>query len=146
MDLIVKHFNELTTQELFEIYKLRVSVFVVEQQCSYQEVDQADTKAYHLWLKDENGIVAYARALPQGVTFNTSSIGRVISIKRHCGYGSEIVKAAINVAKTKFNADILTIEAQVYARSLYEKHGFIQTSDEFLEDGIPHIQMQLTID
>lgn len=145
MELIIKHFSQLTTKELFDIYKLRVSIFVVEQQCPYQEIDNADTQAYHLWLKDDTGIVAYARALPQGITFTTASIGRVISTKRRCGYGSMIVKEAINVAKTKFNADQITIEAQVYARSLYEKQGFIQTSDEFLEDGIPHIQMQLTL-
>ena len=145
MELIVKHFSELSAEELFEIYKLRVSVFVVEQKCPYQEVDNADCEAYHLWLKDEYGIEAYARVLPQGVTFPTVSIGRVIAVKRRCGLGSKIVEAAIETAKTKFGADKITIEAQVYARSLYEMHGFRQTSEEFLEDGIPHIQMQLKL-
>lgn len=145
MELIVKKFSELTTEELFEIYKLRVSVFVVEQKCFYQEVDDADREAYHVWLKDDDGIEAYARVLPQGITFPTVSIGRVIAVKRRCGLGSKIVKAAIDVAKTHFNADKITIEAQKYARSLYEKHGFKQTSEEFLEDGIPHIQMQLEL-
>ena len=145
MELIVKHFSELKTEELFEIYKLRVSVFIVEQKCPYQEVDNADLNAYHLWLKDENGIEAYARVLPKGVTFSTVAIGRVIAVKRHCGLGSKIVEAAINVAKTKLHADKITIEAQVYARSLYEKHNFRQISEEFLEDGIPHIQMQLNL-
>lgn len=73
------------------------------------------------------------------------SIGRVIAVKRHCGLGSEIVESAINVARTKLQADKITIEAQVYARSLYEKHNFHQISEEFLEDGIPHIQMQLNL-
>ena len=145
MELVVKNFSELNVEELLEIYKLRVSVFVVEQKCPYQEVDDADRVAYHIWLKDENGIEAYARVLPQGVTFPTASIGRVIAVKRRCGLGSRIVEAAINVAKTKFHADKLTIEAQVYARSLYEKNGFRQSSEEFLEDGIPHIQMQLEL-
>ncbi len=145
MDLIVKHFSELSTEELFEIYKLRVSVFVVEQECPYQEVDDADCIAYHLWLKDEDGMEAYARVLPKGTTFSTAAIGRVIAIKRRCGLGSKIVEAAINTAKTKLYADQITIEAQVYARSLYEKYGFRQTSEEFLEDGIPHIQMQLSL-
>lgn len=142
MELIVKHFSELSTEELFEIYKLRVSVFVVEQQCPYQEIDDADRTAYHVWLKDKDGIEAYARVLPPGVTFPTASIGRVIAVKRRCGMGSKIVSAAIRTAETKLNADEITIEAQVYARSLYEKLGFIQTSEEFLEDGIPHIQMR----
>lgn len=145
MELVVKHFSELSAKDLFEIYKLRVSVFVVEQKCPYQEVDDADLAAYHLWLKDENGIEAYARVLPQGVAFQTAAIGRVIAVKRRCGLGNKIVEAAINVAKEKLHADIITIEAQVYARSLYEKYGFRQTSEEFLEDGIPHIQMQLNL-
>ena len=145
MELIVKHFSELKIEELFEIYMLRVSIFVVEQKCPYQEVDDADRVAYHLWLKDADGIEAYARVLPQGVTFPTAAIGRVIAVKRRCGLGSKIVEAAIETAKEKFGADAITIEAQVYARSLYEKHGFRQTSEEFLEDGIPHIKMQLSL-
>lgn len=145
MELTVKHFKELTPEELFDIYKLRVSVFVVEQKCPYQEIDDADKVAYHLWLKDEDGIEAYARVLPQGTTFPTAAIGRVIAVKRRCGLGSKIVAAAVETAKEKFRADIITIEAQVYARSLYEKAGFRQTSEEFLEDGIPHIQMQLKL-
>lgn len=145
MELVVKHFSELTAKELFEIYKLRVSVFVVEQKCPYQEVDDADRTAYHLWLKDADGIEAYARVLPQGAAFPTAAIGRVITVKRRCGLGGKIVEAAIRVAKATLHADKLTIEAQVYARSLYEKHGFQQSSEEFLEDGIPHIQMQLSL-
>ena len=145
MELAVKHFSELSAEELFEIYRLRVSVFVVEQKCPYQEVDDADRVAYHIWLKDEDGIEAYARVLPQGVTFQTASLGRVIAVKRRCGLGSKIVEAAIDVTKTKLCAEKITIEAQDYARSLYEKHGFRQTSEEFLEDGIPHIHMQLIL-
>ena len=145
MELVIKNFSELSAEELFEIYKLRVSVFVVEQKCPYQEVDDADRTAYHLWLKDEEGMEAYARVLPAGVTFPTAAIGRVIAVKRRCGLGSKIVEAAIDTAKTKLHANQITIEAQIYARSLYEKHGFQQTSEEFLEDGIPHIQMQLSL-
>ena len=144
MELILKHFRELTLDELADIYRLRVSVFVVEQNCPYQKIDAADKTAYHLYLKDEDGIQAYARVLPPGTTFETCSIGRVLSKKRRCGLGTQIVNAAIAAAKEKFAADIITIEAQVYARSLYEKAGFIQISDEFLEDGIPHILMQFS--
>ena len=144
MELFVKHFSELSAQELFEIYQLRVSVFVVEQKCPYQEVDDADQAAYHLWLKDEDGIQAYARVLPRDVTFPEVSIGRVIAVKRRCGLGSKIVAAAVDVAKSRLHAEKITIEAQTYARAFYEKAGFHQTSEEFLEDGIPHIQMQLS--
>lgn len=145
MELIAKHFSELTAEELFEIYKLRVSVFVVEQNCPYQEVDDADKAAYHLWLEDDDGIEAYARLLPAGTAFPTAAIGRVIAVKRRLGLGSRIVSAAIALAKEKYRADKITIEAQTYAHTLYEKLGFRQTSDEFLEDGIPHIQMQLEL-
>ena len=130
MELIVKHFSELSAEELFEIYKLRVSVFIVEQSCPYQDIDDADKSAYHVWLRDEDGIEAYAR---------------VIAVKRRCGLGTKIVTASIEAVRDKLGADMITIEAQVYARSLYENLGFRQTSEEFLEDGIPHIQMQLEL-
>ena len=145
MELVVKHFSELSAEELFEIYKLRVSVFVVEQECPYQEVDDADKSAYHVWLRDEDGIEAYARVLPAGVAFQTAAIGRVIAVKRRCGLGTKIVSAAIDTARDRLGADKITIEAQVYARTLYEKAGFRQTSEEFLEDGIPHIRMELEL-
>lgn len=145
MKLFIKHFNELSKEELYEIYKLRVSIFVVEQNCPYQEIDDADKFAYHIYLKDDEGIKAYARVLPQGVVFDSAGIGRVIAVTRHIGLGTKIVKAAIDFAKDKLNADLITIEAQVYACSLYEKLGFIKTSEEFLEDGIPHVQMKLKL-
>ncbi|MED9993424.1 MAG: GNAT family N-acetyltransferase [Oscillospiraceae bacterium] len=145
MELIVKHFSELSAEELFEIYKLRVSVFIVEQSCPYQDIDDADKSAYHVWLRDEDGVEAYARVLPAGVAFPTAAFGRVIAVKRRCGLGTKIVAAAIETARDKLGADMITIEAQVYARSLYENLGFRQTSEEFLEDGIPHIQMQLEL-
>ena len=145
MELFVKHFSELTPDEIFEIYKLRVSVFVVEQNCPYQEVDGKDRRACHLWLEDEDGIQAYLRVLDKGVSFPAASIGRVIAVKRRQGLGTRIVKEGIRVAKERFGADVITIEAQTYARKLYENLGFRQTSEEFLDEGIPHIQMDLTL-
>ena len=141
MELVCKHFTQLTRDELFDIYKLRVAVFIVEQQCAYPEVDDADRKAYHLWLQDGDGIQAYLRVLPPGAAFDTASIGRVIAVKRRQGLGSRIVAEGIRAAREQFGAKEITIEAQTYARGLYEKAGFVQTSGEFLEDGIPHIRM-----
>ena len=141
MELIVKHFKELSKEELFEIYKLRVAVFVVEQNCPYQEIDDTDLVSYHVYLKEEDRIVAYLRAIPQGISFEDASLGRVIAVKRRCGLGTKIVKAGIEVVKEKFKTDKITIEAQVYAKSLDEKCGFKQVSEEFLEDNIPHIKM-----
>lgn len=142
METVIKSFSELTTDELFEIYKLRVSVFVVEQQCPYQDIDEADRAAYHVYLRDGSGILAYLRVLPAGVQFDTVGIGRVIAVKRRMGYGSRVLAEGIKVALEKLNADIITVEAQTYARGLYEKAGFTQTSEEFLEDGIPHLRME----
>ena len=82
--------------------------------------------------------------LPKGATFDECSIGRVIAVKRRCGLGTRILDAGIQVAKEKLHAESLTIEAQVYARKLYENADFVQVSDKFLEDGIPHIKMRLT--
>ena len=145
MELTVKHFKELTTEELFDIYKLRSAVFVVEQNCIYQDIDDADKLAYHLWLSDNTGMQAYARVLPAGLTFPEVSLGRVIAVRRRCGLGTKIVYEAVRIAKEKFRAGTITIEAQTYARALYENIGFVQTSEEFLEDGIPHIKMQLSL-
>ena len=145
MELVVKHFGELTAEELYEIYRLRVSVFVVEQNCPYQEVDEKDRGAYHVWLRDDGGIRAYLRVLDRGVSFPEASIGRVIAVQRRQGLGTRIVREGIRVAREKFGADAITIEAQTYAAKLYENLGFCQTSEEFLEDGIPHIQMQLKL-
>lgn len=142
MELICKHFTQLTRDELFQIYKLRVSVFIVEQQCAYPEIDDADQVAWHLWLQDGDGIAAYLRVLPPGATFDTASIGRVIAVKRRQGLGSRIVAEGIRAARERFGAQTITIEAQTYARALYERAGFVQTSEEFLEDGIPHIRME----
>ena len=94
MEVSIKHFSELSRDELFDIYKLRVSVFVVEQQCPYQEVDDGDRSAYHVFMKDEEGIQAYLRILPAGVSFDQVSLGRVIAVKRRRGLGTRIVLEA----------------------------------------------------
>ena len=141
MELYIRHFSQLSRDELFEIYKLRVTVFIVEQRCYYQEIDDADREAYHIFLKDEEGIQAYLRLLPKNTIFDQVSIGRVIAVKRRCGLGTRIVKEGIKAAKELLDAETIKIEAQVYARGLYEKLGFVQISEEFLEDGIPHIEM-----
>ena len=146
MELTVKHFRELTAEELYDIYRLRAAVFVVEQNCVSQDVDDADKTAYHLWLSDEDGIQAYLRVLQNGARFEDVSIGRVIAVKRRRGLGSRILAAGIQTAKEKFQAKRIVIEAQIYARKLYENAGFVQTSGEFLEDGIPHIQMTLELE
>ena len=141
MKLICKHFNDLTAKELYEILRLRVDVFVVEQNCSYPEVDGKDLDAWHLWFEDEDGIAGYLRLLAPGVSFKEASIGRVIAKKRRCGIGSKLMQAGIEKMKEVYGDTDIRIEAQVYAREFYEKAGFVKVSEEFLDDGIPHIEM-----
>jgi len=145
MELFVKHFSELTAEELYDIICLREKVFVVEQQCVYLDADGKDLHAWHVYLKEDGEIKAYLRVLDRGVTFDDVSLGRVIAVRRRAGLGTEVLKAGIRTAREKFSAERIVIEAQTYARSFYEKQGFVKTSDEFLEDGIPHIRMTLEL-
>ena len=145
METLVKRFDELMVSELYEILKLRVDVFVVEQNCPYSELDGKDQGALHVFFRDEEGIQAYLRVLGPGVTFPEVSLGRVISRKRWCGMGSRLLEEGIRTAKEKFGAKAIRIEAQSYAKAFYEKAGFRQVSEEFLEDGIPHIEMLLEL-
>ena len=141
MELIIRHFSELTTEELMQIYRLRIGVFVVEQNCPYQDIDGMDPLAYHLWLKDEDGIQAYLRVLPQNTLYADASLGRVISIKRRCGLATRLLLEGIALAREKFGAKRLIIGAQTYACPVYEKVGFVRTDYEYIEDGIPHVRM-----
>lgn len=141
MDFFCKHFSELSTGELYEILRVRVGVFVVEQECPYQEIDGKDPASWHLWFQEEEGIQAYVRVLPPGVSFPEASIGRVLTVKRGAGLGLRLMEEAIRLAGEKFGPGPIRIEAQKYAQGFYEKLGFRQVSGEFLEDGIPHIQM-----
>ena len=145
MKFILKKFNELSVDELFEIYRLRVSVFVVEQRCPYQEVDDFDKSSLHLCAWEDAKLMAYLRILPKATAFDEVSLGRVISVNRHRGLGTLLVQEGIKAAREQLGAASIVIEAQTYARGLYEKQGFVQVSDEFLEDGIPHIKMRLPL-
>ena len=146
METVIKRFSELTTDEFYDILRLRAEVFVVEQNCVYQDLDGRDQAAVHVWVRDETGILAYLRVMDRGVTQEYTAIGRVIAVRRRQGLGTRVLREGIRVAREYFGADRIYLEAQVYARSLYEKQGFRQVSEEFLEDGIPHIGMLLTLD
>ncbi|MBQ8541543.1 MAG: GNAT family N-acetyltransferase [Clostridia bacterium] len=141
MKTYVKRFDELTLDELYEILKIRVNVFVVEQNCPYSELDDVDKDAFHVYLKDAGGMQAYLRVYKK----NGVRIGRVLSLKRRQGLGTTVLNEGIRVAKEKLSAKKIVIEAQTYARKMYENAGFVQTSEAFLEDGIEHIRMELKI-
>ena len=141
MELFVRRFDELDIHDLYEIMKLRCDVFIVEQECHYEDIDGRDINAIHVYLKDDNEIVGYLRILDKGVVFKEVSIGRVIAKRRRVGIGSELIKAGLIAAKKYNNDDKIKIEAQVYAKSFYERVGFKVCGAEFLEDGIPHVPM-----
>lgn len=143
MEFICKTFPELTTTELYDILQVRAEVFVVEQNCIYQDMDGVDLVSHHLYLKENDDIVAYLRVIPAGVVFPEVAIGRVLTTKRRCGLGTQILTEGISVAKNKLQAKSIQLHAQVYAKEVYEKLGFQQSSEEFLEDDIPHIAMIL---
>lgn len=145
MELVIKHFNELANGELYDILKARVDVFVVEQKCPYPEIDGKDKDAYHMVLRDEHGIAAYLRVLKSGVSFPEPALGRILTTQRGEGLGARIVSEGIKFAEEKLGAEKIRIEAQVYARGFYEKLGFRQCSEPFMDDGIEHIEMILDI-
>ena len=143
MEIVAKTFYELTLDELYEILQARAEVFVVEQNCAYQDLDELDKVAYHVYLREEGKIVAYLRVIDKGKRLDEVSVGRVITLKRRCGYGTQVMKAGIEVAKEKFGAKKIKIGAQAWAKPFYEQVGFRQISGEYMEDGIPHIYMIL---
>ena len=145
MELVVKRFEELSLEELYEILKVRAEVFIVEQNCVYQDVDDKDKHSYHVYLKDDTGIKAYLRVIDKGISFEDVSIGRVLTVNRGCGLGKRIMLEGIKIAKEKMNAERIIIEAQSYAKEFYEKVGFKKVSDDFMMDGILHIKMVLDL-
>lgn len=142
----LKKFNDLTNSELYQILALRSAVFVVEQACAYQDIDDRDQDSLHLYLKEAGEIVAYARLLPLGSSFDDAlSIGRVLvkETKRGQGLARDLLERAINTLEASFGQAPIRIHGQSYLKEFYESLGFVVTGEEFLEDGIPHLSMDL---
>ncbi len=146
MDWIRKSFGELDAKELYTIIKTRVDVFVVEQRCPYHELDGHDDSADHLFCKDGEKIVAYARLLPKGTVYEQASIGRVLVHKqyRRQGYARELLEIAISHITDQWQETTIKIQGQEYLRHFYASFGFNEISDVYLDDGIPHVDMLLT--
>jgi ElaA protein len=142
----IKPFDQLLTQELYQILRLRSEVFVVEQNCVYQDIDNKDQKALHLFGELNGEIVSYARLFKPGDYFEFSSIGRVVVGQKHRdkNFGHELINQSILEIKKNFNEENITISAQLYLKKFYESHGFVATSETYLEDDIPHIEMKIT--
>jgi len=141
----VKTFNELTILDLYKILRLRSEVFVVEQNCVYQDIDNYDQKALHLFVSDKDEVIAYTRLFKAGDYSKEASIGRVLVSKnyRNNNLGDLIIKKSIETIKSHFNTSEIVISAQTYLKKFYASHNFYQSGEGYLEDGIPHIKMYL---
>ncbi|MEN8884838.1 MAG: GNAT family N-acetyltransferase [Winogradskyella sp.] len=143
LEIKVKTFKELTLTELYNILMLRSEVFVVEQDCVYQDIDGKDQKALHVLGYNSNQLVAYTRLFKPGDYFNEASIGRVVVAQnqRQHKFGYAIMKASIDTINTHYNETKIKISAQMYLKRFYNNLEFIEVGEQYLEDNIPHIAM-----
>jgi ElaA protein len=144
MEWHLKLFNELTSFELYAILRLRNEVFVVEQNCVYQDCDDKDPSCYHLMAFDDNAnLVAYTRIVPPGISYKEPSIGRVVTSPRvrRTGLGVELMVRSVNAVKQLFGEQPIRIGAQYYLLNFYQSLGFCEEGEIYDEDGIKHIEM-----
>ncbi len=138
-----KYFNEPSTTEVYEILKARVKIFVVEQNCPYQDIDDVDYESLHIFYKTDDAVTAYMRAFRRDGA--TVQLGRVLTTEHGKGLGGELLKNGIEIVKEMLKPKKIYIEAQTYATGFYAREGFDVCSEEFLEDGIPHMAMELNV-
>jgi len=138
-------FDELSAQQLYELLRLRAEVFIVEQQCVYQDLDNKDQQSLHLLGYHEETLVAYARILPPGLSYPESSIGRVVTspLTRKKGFGKALMREAIRLCLHSYQGTCIRISAQEYLLAFYGELGFETVGVPYLEDGIPHVEMIL---
>ena len=140
----IKPFEALSANELYDFLRLRSEVFVVEQNCIYLDLDGKDKLALHLFGEYEGKIVAHSRLFKAGISFDNASIGRVVVDPQYRDrkWGHDLMKESISGIKEHFGENKITIGAQLYLKKFYESHGFVQSSEMYLEDDIPHIEMK----
>lgn len=143
MKIRIKTYEQLSKTELYNILQLRSEVFVVEQDCVYQDIDGKDEKALHVLGTKNNEVIAYTRCFKSGDYFNEASIGRVVvkQSQRKFKYGNEIMITSIEAIKHHYNTTVIKLSAQCYLNKFYTNLGFNPIGKEYLEDGIPHIAM-----
>ena len=141
--IVAKTFCELNNQELYQILRLRSEVFVVEQDCVYQDLDNKDQISIHIFQKKKNVIVAYTRIFKSGDYYKNASIGRVVVLKKYRGkeLGKKIMIYSIEYIKNKLKENIIELSAQKYLDKFYKDLGFYKIGKDYLEDGIPHQRM-----
>ncbi|MCR5403573.1 MAG: GNAT family N-acetyltransferase [Butyrivibrio sp.] len=143
MDIKSKFFKELSTRELYEILKARAEIFVVEQNCVYQDLDDKDYHSLHVFFEENGRVTAYLRAFLRDD--GRVQMGRVLTLHHGSGLGGKLLREGIGQVKEKLRPESIYIEAQCYAAGYYAREGFVVCTDEFLEDGIPHVGMELII-
>ncbi len=143
MKLISKHFDELTTRELYELLKARAEIFVVEQTCVYQDMDDLDYHGLHVFYEEDGKVLAYLRAFPKDEEEHVVQMGRFLTVNHGTGLGGKLLEEGLQQIKEKMNPSQIYIHAQCYATGFYERAGFQICSEEFLEDDIPHVEMRL---
>ena len=143
MDFKIKQFDNLTTDELYKILKARIDVFVVEQNCPYEECDNKDYDSVHIFSRENNKIAAYLRIIPAGISYKEPAIGRVLVAKeyRRQGIAKNMMYLALKYINNNLKTDYIRISAQKYLLDFYKSLGFEKVSEEYLEDGIPHHEM-----
>ncbi len=148
MSWSIKTFEELSGQELYSILQIRNAVFIVEQNCAYQDVDNKDLSAFHLFYIKDNAMQAYCRILPAGASYKEVSIGRFLSVKsaRNLGLGKVMMQKAIQFVQEKWHKQNIRISAQQYLEAFYGSFGFKSQGSVYLEDNIPHIEMLLDLE
>lgn len=139
--LVVKRFCELSIDELYAILRHRSEIFIVEQDCVYQDLDDMDQGAVHLWIEVDGEMAAYARVLAAGTYLDEVAIGRVIGIRRGQGYGLKIFGHAIDAAVKYYGAKRIKIRSQQQAEHFYEKFGFVRCGEPFMYEGLMHVDM-----
>lgn len=139
----LKEFTDLTVGELYEILRLRAEIFVVEQDCVYQDLDGKDRRSMHLFLEEDGEVIAYLRIIPEGISYEEPSIGRFVvkESERKNGIGREAMVKAIAYIAYEYKSARVRISGQAYLRKFYESLGFNVVGESYLEDGIPHFEM-----
>lgn len=145
MKLIVKKFQDLTTIELYEILSARADIFITEQNIHYNDLDRTDYNSYHFFFLENEKVVAYLRAFYVKENKKSLKIGRVLTRIHGKGLGRKLLNDSLNFIKENIECQFICMDAQKHAIGFYEKFGFKVTSEEFLEEGIPHVKMELEI-
>lgn len=139
----IKTFDEFTVPELYNVLKARIDVFVIEQNCPYEDLDNYDQKAIHIWAEEDGEVLANCRVFDKGIKYDEASLGRVLTTEKARGknLGRQLIKHAIETIESRYNTSEIRISAQDYLLKFYSEFGFEDTGKKYLEDDIPHTEM-----